>query len=314
MKRTGYFLAATAALTLALAPGLAEARVGGSTSSGSRGSNTHSAPPSTNTAPGTAQPMQRSMTQPAPSAAPHAPAAAAPMQPRSSFMSGMMGGLIGVGIGGLLFGHGFMGGGLGGIGFLGLLLQIGLVVGLGWLLVRLFMGARRPTPAMAGGPAMFTPDAQPAQRPMQGGGGGVSPMGGLTPVAITAPDYQAFEQILKGAQAAWSAQDLNAMRAVATPEMISYFTEQLSELASRGQRNQVTDVRLESGDLAEAWAEQGREYATVAMRFSMIDCTYDQAGRVVDGNPTQRTMATEIWTFVRSRGGNWILSAIQQTR
>ena len=53
---------------------------------------------------------------------------------------------------------------------------------------------------------------------------------------------------------------------MATPEMVSYFSEQLSEQASRGVRNSVTDVRLESGDLSQAWAEQGREYATVAMR------------------------------------------------
>ena len=49
-----------------------------------------------------------------------------------------------------------------------------------------------------------------------------------------------------------------------------------------------------------------------AMRFSMIDVTRDQSGRVVEGHPTQRDMATELWTFVRIRGGRWILSAIQQ--
>ena len=79
-------------------------------------------------------------------------------------------------------------------------------------------------------------------------------------------------------------------------------------------RNVVNDVRLVSGDLAQAWTEQGRDYATVAMRFSMVDVTRDSAGRVVDGSPDEHVTATEIWTFVRSRGGHWILSAIQQTR
>ena len=96
--------------------------------------------------------------------------------------------------------------------------------------------------------------------------------------------------------------------------MVSYFSEQLSEQVSRGVRNQVSDVRLVSGDLAQAWTEQGRDYATVAMRFSMIDVTKDAVGRVVDGSPTEHQTVTEIWTFVRSRGGHWILSAIQQTR
>ena len=71
-------------------------------------------------------------------------------------------------------------------------------------------------------------------------------------------------------------------------------------------RNTVTDVRLVSGDLAQAWTEQGREYATVAMRFSMVDVTRDGAGRVVDGSPTERVLVTEVWTFVRARGGHWI--------
>ena len=79
-------------------------------------------------------------------------------------------------------------------------------------------------------------------------------------------------------------------------------------------RNTVTAVKLEQGDLSEAWAEQGREYATVAMRFSMIDVTVDGSGRVVDGDPVRRTEATEIWTFLRAPGGRWVLSAIQQTR
>ncbi len=38
----------------------------------------------------------------------------------------------------------------------------------------------------------------------------------------------------------------------------------------------------------------------------------DRSGRVVEGDPNQPTEATEVWTFMRSRGGPWLLSAIQQ--
>jgi predicted lipid-binding transport protein (Tim44 family) len=161
---------------------------------------------------------------------------------------------------------------------------------------------------MAGGPNIFARGGTPGQGPMPGG------RSGPPPIAINPSDYQQFEQLLKGIQAAWSAHDLNGLQAMATPEMVSYFSEQLTEQASRGVRNSVTDVNLTSGDLAQAWTEQGRDYATVAMRFSMIDVTRDGAGRVVDGSPTEHVTATEIWTFVRSRGGHWILSAIQQAR
>lgn len=315
MRRTSFLLAAVAALTLALAPGLAHARAGGGSSMGSRGSQTYSAPPSTSTAPSTAAPMQRSMTpQQAPRQNPAMGAAVAPSR-GSMFMSGMMGGLLGVGLAGLLFGHGFFGSGFGFMGMLGLLLQVALVAFGVMLVVRLFRSRQQPATAM--GPSMMARDMGGEPARMGGGGGGAGFGSGqpqLQPVAISPADYQSFEQLLQAIQGAWSNQDLNALRGMATPEMLSYFAEQLADQASRGVRNTVTDVRLLSGDLAEAWAEGDREYATVAMKFGMIDVTVDQSGRVVDGDATRPVTATEVWTFVRSRGGRWILSAIQQAR
>jgi predicted lipid-binding transport protein (Tim44 family) len=219
-------------------------------------------------------------------------------------MSGLMGGLIGAGIGGLLFGGGMFHGVSGFGGFLGLLIQIFLVVMVVRFLFRRFFSSRQP--AMAGGPSLFAPHAGPDPMPMGGGG----PQQSV--VAIQPADYQAFEHLLQAIQAAWSNHDVRAIAGMASPEMASYFAEQLSDQVSRGVKNTVTDVHLDQGDLAEAWAENGREYATVAMKFSMIDVTCDNTGRVVDGDPARRTQATEIWTFVRTPGGQWLLSAIQQ--
>ena len=318
MRRTSVLIAAFTAVSLALAPGMAFARAGSTSSSagssmGSRGSQTYSIPAPTNTAPMGAMPMQRSMTptpaQPSYGAPGMAPGYAAP---RSPFMSGLMGGLIGAGIGGLLFGGGLFHGISGFGGFLGFLIQIFLLVLLARFLFRRFF--RGSMPAFAG-PNLFARGAAPGAPPgapggpMSGGGGPAQ-----QPVAILTADFQAFEQLLQAVQAAWSNHDLGTLRAISTPEMASYFAEQLAEQTSRGVRNVVTDVKLEQGDLAEAWAEYGREYATVAMRFSMIDVTSDGAGRVVAGDPVRRTQATEIWTFLRAPGGRWVLTAIQQTR
>jgi predicted lipid-binding transport protein (Tim44 family) len=309
MRRTPRLLAAVAALSLALAPGLADARAGGGGSFGSRGSMTWSAPPSTNTAPYSAQPMQRSMTpnSPSPGFASPSPGFGSGFGRSSGFMSGLMGGLIGAGIGGLLFGHGFFGGGLGFGGFLGFLLQIFLLVLLVRFLIRRFRG---PSPAFAGGPGIFARGGAPGPGPMGGAGGPAGP----PPIQIAPQDYQEYERLLQNIQAAWSRQDLNALRSLATPEMLSYFAEQLAAQTSQGVRNEVTDVRLVQGDLAQAWREGDREYATVAMRFSMIDVTRDASGHIVDGSPTEHVTASELWTFIRSPGGRWILSAIQQAR
>ena len=98
-------------------------------------------------------------------------------------------------------------------------------------------------------------------------------------------DYDDFERLLGEVQAAYSDEDLNVLRAKVTPEMLSYFSEQLSENASRGLVNKVTDVRLEQGDLAEAWSEGSVDYATVAMRFSLNDRMVDRAtGRNIEGS------------------------------
>jgi predicted lipid-binding transport protein (Tim44 family) len=297
-------LATVVALGLLLAPGLAEARAGMGSSLGSRGSMTWSAPPATGTAPYSAQPFQRSLTPNSPSYGYNGYGMG--YGRRSPFMSGLLGGLLGAGIGGMLFGHGFWGGGLGFGGFFGLLLQILLLVWVARVLLRMF---RVGGPVFAGGPTMVGRGSGAGPIPMSAAGGAPASL------AVQPEDYQAFENTLYAVQGAWSAHDLNALRALTTPEMVSYFAQQLADQASRGVRNEVRDVRLLQGDLAQAWSEGRRDYATVAMRFSMVDVTYDAAGRIVDGSATEHVTATELWTFLRaSAGGHWVLSAIQQAR
>lgn len=303
-------LALILAVTLAFAPGLAFARAGGGFSFGSRGGRTFSMPSMTNTAPYSVAPMQRSLS-PQPSYG--APGSSAQFGQRSGFglggrpfVSGLMGGLIGAGIGGMLFGHGMFGG-INGFGSVfGLLIQLALLFFVGrWILRALFAGRQ---PAMAGGNVF----ARAGGSGFGGPGGPAAPR--ATPIAITPGDYHAFGDLLVAVQTAWSNHDLGRLRAIATPEMVSYFAEQMAEQASRGVRNVVSDVHLDRGDLSEAWREGSREYATVAMHFSMLDVTRDGAGRIVDGSVGERVAATEVWTFLRAPGGAWLLSAIQQAR
>ena len=153
MRRASLMFAAIATLSLALAPGFADARAGFGRSFGSRGGMTWSASPSTSTAPYGAQPMQRSFTPSASSPGYGYGAPAYGYGARSGFTSGLMGGLIGAGLAGLLLGHGLWGGMMGFGSFLGLLLQILLLVLLVRFLVRLFRG---PSPIFAGvGPGLF---------------------------------------------------------------------------------------------------------------------------------------------------------------
>jgi predicted lipid-binding transport protein (Tim44 family) len=287
----------------------ADARIGGGLSSGSRGARTFSAPPSTTTAP-SASPLQRTVTQPNINTAPGGRPGFAPSTggffSRPGLLGGLAAGFLGAGLFGLLFGHGFLGGVGGLLSFIGLIFQLGLIALIAMFLWRYFQ--RRSQPAYAG----HYRDAPPAQPMKLVGSGG--PAQRSDDVGIGSADYDAFEHLLGEVQAAYSAEDIAALRARATPEMLSYFSEDLARNASRGVVNKVSNVKLLQGDLAEAWREGDTEYATVAMRFSLNDCMVDRAsGRVVEGDPTHPQEAAELWTFRRSHGGPWMLSAIQQT-
>lgn len=309
--------AIAAALTL-VAADAADARMRGSF--GSRGTRTFSAPPATNTAPRQAAPIERSMTQPGqatnPAAAPRSGA-----QPGGFFsrpgglLGGLAAGFLGAGLFGMLFGNGFLSG-LGSFAsLLGLLLQIALVVIVARLAWAWWQRRQAPAAATAGGPAM---------RDMGFGGlgggtaagsgfGGGHAAGGASgrPITIDGADYDAFERLLSEIQTAYGREDFATLRERLTPEMMSYFAEELASNASRGVRNEISNVKLEQGDLAEAWREGDTDFATVAMRYSLDDRTVDRnTGALVEQGPSE---ATELWTFKRAGAGAWQLSAIQQT-
>ncbi|WP_075217678.1 Tim44 domain-containing protein [Mongoliimonas terrestris] len=317
----------------------AEARRGGSF--GSRGARTFQAPAPTPTVPRQVAPVERSMTPaPAPSANQPGAAARQPGATTAQRPGGLFGGMAGGLLGGLLFGGllGMMfGGGFGGMaGFLGLILQVALFAVIAMLVMRWFRG-RQSAPAMAGAGAPYRADTGPDRttndrtahaREAQGagvdlrrpvsGGTAVPPVaaaarsGPSDEVGIGGDDLDTFERLLGEVQYAYGREDFAALRAITTPEVMSFLAEELGENGAKGLKNEVSDVRLLQGDLSEAWREGTMDYATVAMRYEMRDVTRERAtGAVVSGNPDEPTEASELWTFVRPRGGAWKLSAIQ---
>jgi len=321
MKRMGAVLA-IALLICGQTVTPVDARPGDGGSMGSRGSKTFSAPPATNTAPGGAAPMQRSITQPTPSSpsmggqAPMQQPAAAPSFGRS-LLGGLAGGFLGAGLFGMLSGSGFMGGMGGFMSMIGLVFQALLVVGLIYLVVSLFRKSRQQPAYAEQGYARSPVEMMPAAGGA-GVSGGAAVSGGAgvlsAPLQIGDSDYAAFEKLLSAVQDAYSREDLSALRGLATPEMVSYFGDDLARNSQKGLVDSVTQVKLLQGDLAESWTESGSDYASVAMRFSFINAMIERASnRVVSGDPNQVQEATEIWTFRRASGGTWMLSAIQQT-
>ncbi len=328
-QKRGSLGALILAALLALAPTIAEARMGGGGSFGSRGSRTWSAPPSTRTAPGMAAPFERSDT-PRPGLGQSQPGGwNNPAYRGSSFgrglLGGLAGGLLGAGLFGLLTGNGFLGGMGGFMSIIGLLMQIALVV----FLARMAFAwwARRNAPTSAASPGSgsgfsFSGGAPFGSR--AGGGSNAAPTGfgaaapprpRATPIKVEGGDFNAFERLLGESQAAYSREDLGALQALATPEMVRHFDDELSANRAKGLANRVSDVKLLQGDLSEAWREGPDEYASVAMRFALNDVLEDRAtGKPAPGSPGA-SEATEVWTFRRPTGAgsqDWKVSAIQQ--
>jgi len=306
-------LAVAAVFALVAADADARPRV----SAGSRGSKTYSQPAPTATAPNAAAPINRSMTQPGAPGMNTTAAARPPVAQPGGFgrglAGGLLGGLLGAGLIGMLMGHGFLGG-LGGLASMfGLLLQVGLVAGAGFLLYRWWQRRSQPQAAYAGMPRDMAEQQPRSALGGFGGSGGGAAAAVAEPIEIGPQDFDTFERLLGEVQTAYGREDLTGLRSHLTPEMLSYYAEELSENASRGVVNRIADVRLLQGDLAEAWREGGTEYATVAMRFALTDRTLDRtSGRLVDGSEAPQEV-TEAWTFMRAAGGQWVLSAIQQT-
>ena len=254
------FRAILAVLTLAasfslVAVDFAEARRGGSF--GSRGGRTFDAPAATRTAPNQAAPVDRSMTPRQQTTQPGAQQQGARAgQPATQQNRGMFGGMMGGILGGLMLGGLIgllMGGGLGGLaGFFGLLLQVALIVGVIWLVMRLVRGRRQAQPAFAGGPAprddetRFDAGRNPYEATAQTGGRAApvaaaaeydaapaadGPAGGQDDIGLTADDFDAFEQLLHEVQAAFTREDYAALRQRCTPEIVSYLSEELSQNA-----------------------------------------------------------------------------------
>ena len=293
----------------------AEARRGGSF--GSRGTRTYQTVPATPTSPTITAPVQRTTAAPTANRNGTQAAQTTAAQRAGWFGGGIGGWIIGgvlfSGLFGLLFGAGF--GGFG--GFVALLFQV-IIIGviLSWLF------GRRRQPATAGGPSASPYTARQEWQP-GGGSGSARPRANASAASVRAGrrdeiglgnrDLDAFEQRLTALQDAYAREDYEALRKITTPEMMGYLAQELGENATKGVRNEVFDVKLLAGDIAEAWREGTDQYATVSLRYESRDIVRDRTtGQIVSGDD-RVTETTELWTFVRHGTGPWLVSAIQET-
>ncbi|MBR9970711.1 Tim44 domain-containing protein [Magnetospirillum sulfuroxidans] len=322
MKRHHFFTGLLIALIAFSLSAEAWAKAGRSSSMGSRGSRTFdrpiersvTPPPATQpglSQPGTASPMYNpnAMRPTAPMASP-----AMGQQPgffqRNPMMGGLMGGLLGVGIGSMLFGNNSAMAAASDAApmasMFGTLLQVALIGGLIWMGLRLF---RRRAQAAGNTPAAASPYQREAMAAAPTGHGERA----AKEFEVSPDDQSQFGRIIEGVQKAWSDGNPVALRQLVTPEVAGWIAEDLARDQANGQRNVVEDVTLLKGDISETWRENGVDYATAIITFSARDYMVRlDNNAVVEGDSHNPVETTEAWTFVRGANGTWVLSAIEQ--
>ncbi|MBI3542824.1 MAG: Tim44 domain-containing protein [Deltaproteobacteria bacterium] len=321
----------------------AEARFGGGSSFGSRGSRSVS-PRSSGGGFGSSRPSSNPYSAPrqvTPQPAPVNPYQAAPSYGSGGFFRGMMGGIAGGFLGSMLFrglGYGAYGpmGGMGGGGGIGLL-EILLIGGLLFFGFRYLMGRA----ATAGGAYGATgggldprfeedprtklrsvPAGPYADLPRAAGGGEMSEDEAADAIRRYDAGFdlarfkdERLDEFFR-IQAAWASRSIAQIRPLVTDEIARKLEGEFASLEAQGRVSHIENVSVRQTNLVEAWQELGKEYATVRFYANLLDYTVDRSGNVVEGSKSEPVKFEEYWTFAREAGRTgspWVLSAIEQS-
>ncbi|MFK7791047.1 MAG: Tim44/TimA family putative adaptor protein [Devosiaceae bacterium] len=122
----------------------------------------------------------------------------------------------------------------------------------------------------------------------------------------------AYEMIVT----AFASGDKNALQPLLDADVFNGFVQAIDDRNAAGETVDFTFIGLDKSDIVEA--ELADSVAQITMRFKsqLISVTKDSDGRVIDGDPTEVTEMTDIWTFARdvsTNDPNWKLVATEAT-
>lgn len=129
----------------------------------------------------------------------------------------------------------------------------------------------------------------------------------FNPTSFIEGATSAFEMILH----ALNTGDLATLASLLDPELYPVFE---NAIAMRDKKKEVWDntlIRVQSADIIEARIEK-KTQVFIGVKFvsDQILVTHDAAGKVIEGDPDQIEVITDIWTFTRnatSKNPNWAL-------
>ncbi len=143
---------------------------------------------------------------------------------------------------------------------------------------------------------------------------------GLDAIAAVEPNFQPRE-FLAGARAAYemivgafAAGDLNALRRLLAPDVLSNFAKAIETRRTAGQSMTTTLVSIDAADIVETRVAGPTASLSVRFASKLISATHDSGGSVVEGSATDVVDHLDIWTFSRQLGArdpNWLLTATE---
>jgi predicted lipid-binding transport protein (Tim44 family) len=287
------------------------ARVGGSRSSGSRGTRSYSSPSQTPSSPS----PTRQPTSPAQPMGPQMP-----QQPSMwrSLAMGVAGGFLGS----MLFSgisHGMGMGGFGGSGFG--LIEIILIGGILYFLYAYFKRKRQAesTAYYQTGPAPSMEQKTPYAPSIQQQGPADDVETGLRHIRQLDPSFDenkfsdlCMDNFFK-IQGAWTNRDMTSAKNILTEEMFGILQNDADTLRTEKKINKLDNIAVRSVEMTEAWQEGGQDFITVRFMANLLDYTESESGQLLSGSKTEPVKFVEYWTFTRPAGSNkWQLSAINQ--
>jgi predicted lipid-binding transport protein (Tim44 family) len=137
-------------------------------------------------------------------------------------------------------------------------------------------------------------------------------------VAVSSQDSQTFENLLLSIQDAWTHNNLPALSRLTTPDMYNNFVNIMRENQQQNLSNSISHVKLLNQAVQDTWQDGTATFARVAMTWSAIDYMVNTAlspsdpGYLVEGNVSEPSTVTELWTFRKDPQNPWVLSDIQQ--
>ncbi|MCA3554320.1 Tim44/TimA family putative adaptor protein [Aestuariivirga sp.] len=133
---------------------------------------------------------------------------------------------------------------------------------------------------------------------------------GFTPRAFVDGAKVAYEMIID----AFARGDKAALKNLLSKEVFDGFARAIDARVGQGQRVDSRFVGIDKAVIQQA-SLAGRK-ASITMEFvsELISATYDKAGEVIEGDPKEIRIVTDVWTFERdlgSRDPNWKLVATE---